>query len=173
MGIARSHQVHDLPEVRIKVSQHDVYRVRCPCGAEHVGVLPAEVSSAPSSYGPNLTTLAVYLLVYQHVPVARCVELIADLCGGAGPWDGFVHGMLARCARAVAEVVTVIKTLITAAHGRRVRRDDPARAVRPEPRSYVLSASTEDYTAYHLGGRDLPSFREAGILPQLRRGRGT
>ncbi|HEV7830959.1 MAG TPA: DUF6444 domain-containing protein [Pseudonocardiaceae bacterium] len=97
VGIARSHQVHDLPEVRITVSQHEVYRVRCPCGAEHVGVLPAEVSSAPSSYGPNLKTLAVYLLVYQ-VPVARCVALIADVCGGTGPWEGFVHGMLARCA---------------------------------------------------------------------------
>jgi transposase len=70
VGIARSHQVHDLPEVRIKVSQHDVYGVRCACGAEYVGSLPAEVSSAPSSYGVNLKTLTVYLLVYQHVPVA-------------------------------------------------------------------------------------------------------
>jgi hypothetical protein len=56
VGIERSHQVHDLPEVDIKVSQHDVYRVRCGCGAEHVGVLPAEVSAAPSSYGVNLKT---------------------------------------------------------------------------------------------------------------------
>lgn len=71
VGIARSHQVQDLPEVQIKISQHDVYRVRWPCGAERVGVLPAEVSTAPSSYGSNLKTLAVYLLVYQHVPVAR------------------------------------------------------------------------------------------------------
>jgi hypothetical protein len=49
VGIERSHQVHDLPEVRIKVSQHDVYRVRCGCGAEHVGSVPPEVSPAPSS----------------------------------------------------------------------------------------------------------------------------
>ena len=166
VGIARSHQVHDLPEVRIQVSQHDVYRVRCRCGVEHVGSLPAQVPAAPSSYGPNLQTLAVYLLVYQHVPVARCVQLIADLCGGAGPSDEFVHGMLARCARAVAEVVTVIKTLITAAHvagfDETTLRCGPAGA-----KKYVLSASTEKATVYHLGGRDLDSFAEAGILPQF------
>lgn len=52
-----SHQVHDLPEVRIKVSQHDVYRVRCGCGVEHVGLLPPEVSVAPCSYGPGVKTL--------------------------------------------------------------------------------------------------------------------
>jgi hypothetical protein len=41
----------------------------CTGCAEHVGGLPAEVSSAPSSYGPNLKALAVSLLIYQHV---RC-----------------------------------------------------------------------------------------------------
>ena len=79
------------------------YRVRCACGVEHVGSLPGEVSTAPASYGPNLKSLVVYLLIYQHVPVQRCVQLIADLCGGSGPSDGFVHGMLSgarpRCAR--------------------------------------------------------------------------
>jgi hypothetical protein len=166
VGVERSHQVHDLPEVGIKVSQHDVYRVRCGCGAEHVGVLPAEVSAAPVSYGPNLKTLVVYLLVYQHVPVQRCVQLIADLCGGTGPSDGFVHGMLARCATAVAEVVAAIKTLIMLAHV--VGFDETTLRAGPAgQKKYVLSASTEDATAYHLGGRDLDSFTDFGILPSF------
>jgi len=116
VGVERSHQVHDLPEIEIKVLQHDVYRVRCGCGREHVAALPEEVSPAPSSYGLNVRSLVVYLLIYQHVPVGRVVELIADLTGGAGPSAGFVHGMLTRCAGAVADVVALIKTLITAAH---------------------------------------------------------
>lgn len=164
VGIERSHQVHDLPEVHITVWQHDVYRVRCGCGAEHVGQLPEEVSTAPSSYGVNLKSLAVYLLVYQHVPVQRCVQLIADVTGGTGPSDGFVHGMLARCARAVAEVVAAIKTLITLAHV--VGFDETTlRCGDAGQKKYVLSASTENATAYHLGGRDLESFAEFGILP--------
>jgi hypothetical protein len=51
VGIEHSHQVHDLPEIRLRVRQHDVYRVCCGCGREHSGSLPAGVSSAPSSYG--------------------------------------------------------------------------------------------------------------------------
>jgi hypothetical protein len=39
--IERSHQEHDLPEVRVRVRQHNVYRVRCACGREHVASLPA------------------------------------------------------------------------------------------------------------------------------------
>ncbi len=156
--------MHDLPEVHIKVWQHDVYRVRCGCGAEHVGRLPDEVSRAPSSYGVNLRSLAVYLLVYQHVPVQRCVRLIADLTGGRGPSDGFVHGMLARCAAAVAEAVKTIKTLITLAHV--VGFDETTlRCGHAGQKKYVLSASTETATAYHLGGRDLESFAEFAILP--------
>jgi hypothetical protein len=166
VGIERSHQVHDLPEVRIRVWQHDLYRVRCACGAEHVGALPDQVSAAPSSYGPNLKALVVYLLVYQQVPVQRCVQLIADLTGGAGPSDGFCHGMLSRCAKAIAEVVTAIKSLITLAHvagfDETTLRCGPAGV-----KKYVLSASTETATVYHLGGRDLDSFAEAGILPSF------
>jgi hypothetical protein len=169
VGIERSHQVHDLPKVRIKVSRHDVYRVRCACGTEHLGSLPAEVSTAPAGYGVNLKSLAVYLLVYQHVPVQRCVRLIADLTGGSGPSDGFVHGMGTRCATAVAEVVGAIKTLITPAHV--VGFDETTlRCGAAGQKKYVLSASTENATAYRLGGRDLDSFAAFGVLPRLRRG---
>lgn len=166
LGIVRSPQVHDLPQVQITVTQHDVYRVRCACGAEHVGSLPGEVSAAPSSYGPNLTTLAVYVLIYQHVPVQRCVRLIADLTGGTAPSEGFVQGMLARCAKAVTEVVGAIKSLITLAHV--VGFDETTlRAGAGGAKKYVLSASTETATVYHVGGRDLDSFAEAGILPEF------
>jgi transposase len=164
VGVERSYQVHDLPGVRIRVWQHDVYRVRCGCGTEHVGVLPSEVSAAPSSYGVNLKSLVVYLLVYQHVPVQRCVALIADLTGGSGPSDGFVHGMLSRAAAAVAGVVTAIRSLITLA--RVVGFDETTlRCGNAGTKKYVLSASTETATVFHLGGRDLDSFAEAGILP--------
>lgn len=152
------------PEIRIRVRQHDVYRVRCGCGREHVAALPEEMSAAPCSYGPNLGSLVVYLLIYQHVPVARCAELIADLTGGTGPSTGFCHGMLTRCAAAVRETVNVIKTLITAAPV--VGFDETTLRAGPAGlKGYVLSAVTEFYSVFHLGGRDLPTFRAFGILP--------
>jgi hypothetical protein len=164
VGVERSHQTHDLPEIRIIVRQHDVYRVRCACGREHVAALPDTMSRAPCSYGPNLRALVVYLLVYQHVPVARCVELIADLTGGTGPSTGFCHGMLTRCATAVRETVNLIKTLVTLAHV--VGFDETTLRAGPAGlKRYVLSAVTEYYSVFHLGGRDLDSFRDFAILP--------
>ena len=61
-------------------------------------------------------SLVVYLLIYQRVPVARCVELIADLTGGTGPSTGFCRGILASAATAVRETANLIRTLITLSH---------------------------------------------------------
>jgi len=70
VGIKRSHQVHDLPEIRIRVRQHDLYRVRCGCGREHVADRPAQVPVASCSYGPTIRSLVVYLLIYELVKMS-------------------------------------------------------------------------------------------------------
>jgi transposase len=166
VGIERSHQEHDLPEIRLRVRQHDVYRVRCECGREHVGSLPEGVSPAPSSYGTHLKSLVVYLLVYQHLPIERCVMLIRELTSGTAVSSGFAHGMLTRCAAAVRPVVAQIKELISRAP---VAGFDETtlRAGAAGQKRYVLSASTPELTAYHLGRRDLASFTAFGILPRF------
>lgn len=163
-GIERSVQEHDLPEIRVRVRQHDVYRVRCGCGREHAGSLPRGVSPSPVSYGASLKSLVVYLVVYQHVPIGRCVELISDLSGGTGPSAGFVHGMITRCASAVRPVLTRIKELIIRAP---VAGFDETtlRAGAVGRKRYVLSASTREFSLYYLGSRDLASFTAFGILP--------
>jgi transposase len=165
-GIERSHQEHDLPEIGLRVRQHDVYRVRCRCGREHLGTLPAGVSPAPVSYGASLKSLVVYLLVYQHVPIERCGELISDLAGGAGPSSGFVHGMLTRCASAVRPVVTRIKELITRAPV--VGFDETTlRAGVAGHKRDVLSASTAEFSLYHLGAGIWPRSPRSGSCRSL------
>jgi transposase len=73
-------QVHDLPEVRLLVREHQVEEVCCPsCQQMSRGSFPAGVE-APVQYGPNLRALAVYLHQYQLVPLARTCELLGDLC---------------------------------------------------------------------------------------------
>ena len=47
---------------------------------------------------PRLRALAVYLVVFQHVPVERCLQLIADVTGALVS-DGFVHSCLRRQRR--------------------------------------------------------------------------
>jgi transposase len=162
-GVTRSHQVHEVPLATARVVQHDLHALRCACGRRHVAARPREVADVLVSYGPNLRALIVYLLVYQHVPVARCAQLVADITG-AQPSTGFIHATLATAADAVAEVIALIKTLILAAAV--VGFDETTlRVGAAGTRMHVLSASTDLHTLYWLGGRNLDSFAAFGILP--------
>ncbi len=72
LGIARSYQQAEIPDPAARRVQHDLHRARCGCGAVHVAARPPGVPDAAVSIGPSLRALAVYLLVFQHVPVERC-----------------------------------------------------------------------------------------------------
>ena len=163
LGVARSLQQVEVPLMTARRIQHDLHQARCGCGRAHVAARPQGVPDSAVSIGPNLRALAVYLVVFQHVPTERCARLIADVTG-AEVSPGFVHSCLARAAEAVADVVKLIKTLITAAHvagfDETTLRAGPAGSKR-----YVLAAFTELHSAFFLGQRTLESFREFGILP--------
>jgi hypothetical protein len=166
-GVERACQVTDVPLVTARTTEHRMHRVRCGCGREHVAAAPAHAGTANTRvYGPNLRALVVYLLVYQHVPVHRCVRLVADLTG-AGPSVGFVHGMLARCADALAEVIKVIKTLVTLAY---VAHFDETtlRVGKAGVKKYVWSASTGLYTVFTLGRRSGEQFRLFNVGTRFR-----
>ena len=124
---------------------------------------PGRVPDAPLSVGPRLPAMAVYLSVFQHVPVERAQFLIADLTGGVVS-AGFVHSCLGKAAGLVTDAVRLIRTLIAAApvagSGETTLRSGPA-----GEKKYVHGAFTELYSAFHLGTRSLETMKEAGILP--------
>ena len=163
LGVARSHQQLEAPLVSACRVRHDLHEARCGCGKVHVAARPAGVPASAVSIGPNLRALAVYLVIYQHVPIQRCAELIADLTG-ARVSAGFIHSCLARAADVIAGVVKLIKTLITAAavagFDETTLRCGPAGT-----KKYVLAAVTELHSLFFLGRRTLESFRDFGILP--------
>ena len=74
-------QVHDLPPVRLRVTEHQALSIRCPaCQQVTCGAFPPEAPSR-AQYGPRLRALAVYLVAQQFVPYARARDLLADLTG--------------------------------------------------------------------------------------------
>jgi hypothetical protein len=164
LGVARSYQQEDIPEPRPSLRyQHDLHRARCACGREHVAARPDGVPDAPLSVGPRLSAMAVYLSVFQHVPVERARQLIADLTGGIVS-AGFVHSCLAKAAGLVKDSVALVRTLIAASpvagFDETTLRSGPA-----GEKKYVHGAFTELYSAFHLGTRGLETMKEAGILP--------
>jgi hypothetical protein len=99
------------------------------------------------------------------VPVERAALLVRDVTGAA-PSTGFVHGVLARAAAAVADTVRRIKELVVGApvagFDETTLRCGPA-----GKKKYVLSASTDRHVVFGLGGRDLASFTAFGVLPRF------
>jgi transposase len=163
LGVARSLQQLEVPLTRARRVRHDLHRARCGCGRVHVAARPQGVADSAVSIGPSLRALAVYLLVFQHVPAGRCAQLIAGVTG-AEVSAGFARSCLAKAAAVIADVVRPISTLVTAAQ---VAGFD-ATTLRCGPagsKKYVLAAVTERCSLFFPGRRTLDSFGEFGVLP--------
>jgi transposase len=164
LGVARSYQQEDVPEPRpSRRYQHNLHKAKCACGKVHVAERPDGVPDAPLSVGPRLSAAAVYLTVFQHLPVERAQQLISDLTGGIVS-AGFVHSCLAKAAGLVRNPVALIRTLIAASpvagFDETTLRSGPA-----GEKKYVHGAFTELYSAFHLGTRSIESMKQGGILP--------
>jgi transposase len=162
LGVERACQVTDVPLVTAATTEFRMHQVGCRCGRTHVAAAPPGAGVANTRvYGTNLRALVVYLLIVQHVPVRRCVRLVADLAG-AGVSDGFAHKMLSRAAALVADVVTAIKGLLTLSMV--VHFDETTlRVGKARAKKYVWVACTGLYTLYALGTRSGLQFRKLGI----------
>jgi transposase len=171
LGVIDRYQQHEIPQVSVKVTQYDQHRVRCECGRVHTAARPEGARSWIVGYGPNLQAFAVYLLVVHFIPAHCCVALLESLTGAA-PSVGFVHGMLERTAALLDAADKRIRTLITLAHA--VCCDETPLKVGPrtpkpgkkKAERYLLVATTELYTHYLLGDRDLDTFK-AFVLTDL------
>jgi transposase len=76
-------QVHDLPSLRLHITEHQALHVRCPtCRTVSADVFPAAAPSR-AQYGPRLRALAVYLVEQQLAPYGRVREVLADLFGAS------------------------------------------------------------------------------------------
>jgi transposase/uncharacterized coiled-coil protein SlyX len=163
LGVVRR-QVHDIPTITPVVVEHRLHRRRCCCGTTTTAAAPAGVGAA-AVYGPNLRALAVYLLVFQHIPVARTQALIADLTG-ARPSTGWISSMLTTVADLLFDVEKLIKSLIVLAH---VIHVDETSSNINGARWWLHVAGTETLTAYHLHpSRGRAAVTEFDVLPDYR-----
>lgn len=105
-----------------------------------------------SACGPNLRSLAVYLLVFQHIPVARTQALISDLTG-ARPSTGWISSQLCTIAEMVVDVEKLIKSLIVA---EQVIHVDETTATSTAPGAGFTSGlpwRNRDWSTSRTGGR--------------------
>ena len=94
-GVERR-QVFDLPEVTIKVTEHQLIERECGCGHRAKGMAP-QGAEAPAQYGPRIAAIIVYLYLGQFLSKQRTAQALAELFG-IPLSSGTVAGITARAA---------------------------------------------------------------------------
>jgi transposase len=107
-------QVHDLPEPKLEVTEHQAEVKTCPCGCVNRAVFPPE-AAAPVQYGPRVKSVGVYLGEYQLLPFDRLAEIMRDLFACDTLSEGTLANFKADCSRRLEPVEAAIRDLATAA----------------------------------------------------------
>ena len=156
-------QVHDLPPLRLIVTEHQAETKVCACGHCNRAAFPEGVN-APAQYGPAIQAAAVYLKNYQHLPYARTSELLGDFFG-CPISEGTLDNIIARSHELAAGPVEQIKAAIERAPV--VHFDETGSRVEGKL-WWTHSASTNRATYYDVhqkrGGE---AFDSIGILPDF------
>jgi transposase len=106
-------QIHDLPELRLVVREHQVESLTCPqCQHQTVGNFPSDVQ-APAQYGPRVQALAVYLSQSQLLPMERIGEVLLDLLS-CRLSQGTLANWIQEAARTLAPTMLDLKRLLLA-----------------------------------------------------------
>jgi transposase len=108
-------QVFDVPPLmRLRVVEHRLQACRCrTCGVVTTAPAPADVA-APVQYGPGIAAVVVYLIVRQHLPVARAAELCAELLA-APVSTGWITAQVRTASAALTGFEEAVKDTIRAA----------------------------------------------------------
>jgi transposase len=157
-------QVRDIPLVTVTVTEHRAHRCRCACGTVTCEPMPEQIPGSPSSYGLNLRALAVYLLVFQHVPVERTAQLIRDVTG-AQVSTGWVASLLPEAADLVTDSLNLIRALLTMGH---ILHADETTTRIGHVRRWLHVACTDFLTLLHLAPRSREGADAGGVLPHYR-----
>lgn len=153
-------QVHDLPVLRLIVTEHQAETKQCCCGHLNKATFP-ECVNAPVQYGAGVKAAAVYVKNYQYLPYERACELLADLLG-CPLSEGTLANIISQCDDLTENPVAQIKEMIERAS---VAHFDETGS-RVEAKLWWLhSASTENATYYDIHRkRGSEAIDDIGIL---------
>jgi len=157
-------QVFDLPVQTTHITEHQAIVKNCPnCSIKNQGKFPESVTQ-PTQYGPQITSLVVYLNQYQLIPYLRLQELLNDVFS-KNISRGTLVSMVARTSDGLKESESFIKTQLT--EGDIVHLDETGCYV-DEKRWWLHVSSNKAYTYYHIHPkRGQKALEDIGILPHF------
>jgi len=100
-------QVYDIPEIEIKVTEHQIFTKQCECGQINEGEYPQE-ANAPVSYGNNVESLIGYFHTRQYIPFMRIKEIFTDVFNTPIS-EGGIHYLLDKLVAKAQPAYEMIK----------------------------------------------------------------
>ena len=156
-------QVHDLPPVKIEVTEHQVETVECPsCGGLSHGEFPETVTN-PVQYGSRIKQLALYLKHQQLIPYDRVRQLLSDLFElSISP--GSLQNFTRKAAKQLSPIMDDVKDALVQSPV--IHVDESGFYIGGE-RHWLHVTSTNDLTYYYPHRqRGRKAFNALGILPK-------
>lgn len=157
-------QVHDLPEPKLEVTEHQAEIKTCPCGCVNRAPFPPE-AAAPVQYGPRVQSVAVYLGEYQLLPFDRLAEIMRDLFACESFSEGTLANFKADCSRRLESVEAAIRDLAIAEP---VAGFDETGVRATGSLHWLHTVSTRLLTWYYAHKRRGSEAMDAGILADYR-----
>lgn len=156
-------QVHDLPPLRLLVTEHRAETKTCCCGHVNKAAFPEGIN-APVQYGEGIKAAAVYLKNYQFLPYERTCELLNDFFG-CPMSEGTLANIIAQSHELAADPAEKIKALVEQAA---VAHFDETGSRVDGKLWWLHSASTAQATYYDIHRkRGSEAIDEIGILPDF------
>ena len=158
-------QVHDLPALRLQVTEHRSEIKCCPhCQTLNRGAMPSDIASGVQ-YGSRLKGFMAYLSDYQLLPSERTIELLSDVLG-CNISEGTLYNSRHQCFE---ELEPVELYIIGALQTSPVAHFDETGA-RVKGKLFWLHVASSDLLTYYFihDKRGSEAMDEMGVLPQFK-----
>lgn len=119
---AGKRQVIDIPDIKLHVTEHQIFKKVCSCGHVTTSEFPA-VANAPVSYGNNIESLIGYFHTRQYIPFKRMQEFFKDVFN-VPISEGGIHYLLNKLAKKASPAYEMIKQKLISNTGFAVGADE-------------------------------------------------
>ena len=163
--LCEKRQVFEIPEPKLRVTQHEQYRCQCSCGCQNWGIFPASVS-APIQYGSNARTFASLLNQQYLLPLNQVSSIFDDLYGQPINESTIISSNRQLYAL-LEQPEQLIKSALMAS---KVVHFDETGARTAGKLNWLHSASNKNYTYYfHHEKRGYPAMIDTpSVLPNFK-----
>jgi transposase len=157
-------QVFDLPEPRVRVTEHRAEEAVCCCGRQYMGQFPSEVRKAVQ-YGPVTQAMMVHLSHQHMLPLRRRAKLMGEMLGLPVSEATVQQACINAARRLNSTLEAIARTIQNSAV---VHADETGLRVNKKLH-WMHVATTEKLTwmAIHPQ-RGTPAFKDLGVLPQFK-----